>query len=581
MKFSLSKISFALLLALSISFWACSDEFLEVDPTGQLTPELLTSKAGIEGTLLGAYSMLGGRGNYFGGASNWTNGSIQGGDANKGTNSGDFNDINFVQRFELTPTARVPSDRWNTLYEGITRSNAVLKLLNTTTDPAVNAEVATGLGAQARFLRGHYYFQLKISYNNVPFIDETHVPGEGLEEVTNKEEIWPRIEADFQYAYDNLPETQSEVGRANKWAAGSYLAKTKLFRGDFAGAKALFDVIIPNGQTSNGLAYGLVDNYADLFNAETENNQEAIFAVQAAANTGTVNNANPDFVLNFPYNTGPSGPGNCCGFFQPSFELANSFRTTPDGLPLLDESYRDAANELETDQGILSDEPFTVDDKPVDPRLDHSVGRRDIPYLDWGPFPGFDWTRDQNYAGPYAPKKYVYYKSQEGTLTDGSSWTRGYGAMNYMIIRFADVLLMAAEAEIEAGTLEKAREYVNMVRTRAANSDYWVKNDDGEDAANYVISTYDDAWTDPEAARTAVRFERKIELSGEGHRFFDLNRWGIVADVMNTYLQYEGPKLPTALGGASFTSNKNEYYPIPQGQIDIQGSDVLVQNPGY
>lgn len=155
--------------------------------------------------------------------------------------------------------------------------------------------------------------------------------------------------------------------------------------------------------------------------------------------------------------------------------------------------------------------------------------------------------------------------------------------MNYTIIRFADVLLMAAEAEIEAGSLEKAREYVNMVRARAANPDYWVKEYDSDDnAANYNISEYPaSAFADKASATEAVRFERKLELSGEGHRFFDLVRWGVAAEVLNEYLDYEGQFLVTKFGGANFTAGKNEFQPIPQPQIDIQGSDVLTQNPGY
>ena len=343
----------------------------------------------------------------------------------------------------------------------------------------------------------------------------------------------------------------------------------------------MFDQVISSGKTSGGAAYGLVDNYAQLFNAEFDNNKESIFAVQAAVNTGSVNNANPDFVLNFPYNTGPAGPGNCCGFFQPSFELANSFRTDANGLPLLDGSYNNAGNEVVTDQGKLSNEAFTPDAGPLDPRIDHSIGRRGIPYLDWGNFPGYDWIRDQAYAGPYAPKKYIYYKSQEGTLTDGSSWTRGYGAMNYVIIRFADVLLMSAEVEVELNNLARAQELVNLVRARAANAASWVKKSDGSNAANYVIGQYTTPWASQDAARTAVRFERKLELSGEGHRFFDLVRWGVADATLDAYLAYEGAKLPIALGGSSFTPNKNEYYPIPQTQIDRQGADVLNQNPGY
>jgi hypothetical protein len=152
--------------------------------------------------------------------------------------------------------------------------------------------------------------------------------------------------------------------------------------------------------------------------------------------------------------------------------------------------------------------------------------------------------------------------------------------MNYTIIRFADVLLMAAEAEVEAGSITKALEYVNLVRARAANTASWVKNPDGSNAANYEISLYD-SFASKDFANKAIRLERKLELSGEGHRFFDLVRWGTASTELNKYLTYEAQYLTTKFGGASFTSGKNEYYPIPQGQIDIQGSDVLTQNPGY
>lgn len=570
-----------LTLAVAALVGACKDTYLEVPPTGQLTSEVLNSKKGVEGLLIGAYSMLGGRGNFFSGASNWANGSIQGGEANKGTNAGDFNAINFVQRFELQPTDRVPGDRWNGLFEGVSRANATLKQLATATDVSITEDDRKRISGEARFLRGHYYFQLKISYNNVPYIDETLEFGAGLEDVTNDAEIWPMIEADFQYAVNNLPELQGAVGRANSWAAKAYLAKTYLFQKKFGEAKTLFSDIIANGKNPKGTPYGLVSSYSQIFNAANDNNPESVFAVQAAANTGSTNNANPDLVLNWPYNTGPSGPGNCCGFFAPSFELGNSFRVDANGLPLLDGSYNVGANQLKTDQGILTDQPFTPDAGLVDPRLDHSIGRRGIPYLDWGLFPGYAWIRDQAYAGPYSPKKFIYYKSQENSLTDGSSWTRGYPAMNFPIIRFADVLLMAAEAEIEAGSMETARAYVNQVRARAADPSTWVKMPDGSNAANYVIGLYNTPWTDKDAARTAVRFERKLELSGEGHRFFDLVRWGIAEKEMNAYLTYEGALLVNALGGARFTANKNEFYPIPQGQIDIQGADVLKQNPGY
>lgn len=567
-------------ISLSVVISACKKEFLDVAPTGQLTEQVLSSKKGVDGLLVGAYGMLSGRWNFFSGASNWATGSVQGGEANKGTNAGDFNDINPLQRFELLTTARVPSDRWGGVFEGVSRSNTVLRVLNASKDPSITEADRKRISAEAHFLRAHFYFELKKTYNNVPYIDET-MTDDDAKKVPNTSDIWPQIESDMKYAWENLPATQSAAGRANKWAAGAYLGKIYLFQKKFDDAKRLFNDVIANGTTANGKKYALLPKFADIFNAANDNHAEAVFGVQAAANTGSTGNANYDLVLNWPYNTGPEGPGNCCGFFQPSFELANSFRTDANGLPLLDGSYNSAGNELKTDQGLLSSAPFTPDAGNLDPRLDHSVGRRGIPYLDWKVFPGNDWIRDQAYAGPYAPKKYVYYRSQEGTLTDGTGWTRGYSAMNVHIIRFADVLLMAAEAEAETGNLEAARTLVNQVRARAADPASWVKNADGSNAANYVIGLYNTPWTDKNAAINAVRFERKLELSGEGHRFFDLVRWGIAEQAMNAYLKYEGPKLPVALGGASFKAGKNEYFPIPQTQIDRQGSDVLKQNPGY
>ncbi len=574
-----SKTLVATSLLTTVLVVGCKDSFLEVAPNGQLTSALLTSKAGLEGTLMGGYSMLNGRGySRLASSMNWVYGSVLGGDANKGTESGDFGAINAIQRFETIATAGDVESTWSAKYEGISRVNAVIRLV-ANADPTVSAADKARILAEAKFLRGHYYFELKRLFNNAPFVDESVDYGTGIEKVKNDSNLWPKIEADFKAAMDVLPETQIAAGRANKWAAAAYLAKVYLYQKKYAEAKALFDQVIANGRTANGKKYGLVARYSDIFNATFDNNEEAVFSIQAAANTGSVNNANPENDLNFPYG-GASAPGGCCGFFQPSFELVNSFRTDANGLPLLDGSYNSGSNAVKNDYNLLSKDPFTPDAGNLDPRLDHSVGRRGIPYLDYGPFPGFDWIRSQSWGGPYATKKFVYYKSQEGTLTDGSSWTRGYAAMNYNVIRYADVLLMAAEAEIEVGSLAKATEYVNLVRNRAANQAGWVKKADGSAAANYVISTYS-TFANKAAATAAVRFERKLELSGEGHRFFDLVRWGVANTELNNYFNYEGGILKVALGGAKFTAGKSEYLPIPATQIDRQGKDILKQNPGY
>lgn len=576
---TISKLKKVTILAMGLLMFgvSCSDEFLEVLPTGSLADAQVGTKDGIEGLLIGTYAALNGVfGNRFEGPNHWVTGSIMGGDANKGTDAGDYSTINPIQRYEIDPTNGDINNLWRGRYEGIARANAVLRALAAATD--VTPEDAARLAGEARMLRGHFYFDLKKHFNSIPVFDET-VESVDVITIPNTADVWPQIEADLQYAYDNLP-ALTDAGRVNKWAAAAYMGKAKLFQNKFAEAKTWFDDVIANGVTPSGEKYALLDNYASIYNAENDNHAEAVFDVESANNTGSTQNANYFDDLNYPYNTGPDGPGNCCGFFQPSNELANSFRTDG-GLPLLDGSYN--AMPIANDYNIESDAAFTEEAGTLDPRIDHSIGRRGIQYLDWIEHPGKAWIRSQPYAGPYSPKKYIYYKSQENSFTDGSSWTRGYAIMNYTIIRYADVLLMAAEAEIEAGSLMKAMEYVNLVRARAANAEFWVKNlETGDDEANYEIAEYTAAqFADKPSATAAVRFERKLELSGEGHRFFDLVRWGVAATDLNAYLDYESTLLVTKFGGASFTGGKNEYLPIPQTQIDIQGSDVLTQNPGY
>lgn len=568
------KVGALLSSALMMLAVGCSDEFLEVPATGQLAEAQLTTLAGLEASLIAAYSQVNGRGNRLGSPSNWVWGSIRGGDANKGTDPGDFSTINPIQRFEINAASGEVGSKWNAAYEGIARANNVLRLIMSKAGDVTDSDVVR-ISAQTKFLRAHYYFELKRDYGNTPYVDETVDYGSGLEDVSNTQELYPFIEADLKYAVENLPAVPTQVGRINSWGAKALLGKVYLYQKKYTEAKALFDDVIANGVTSRGDKYGLVEYYDDLFRGANDNHKESVWVYQASANTGSVNNANPEFDLNFPYNGGPAG---CCGFFQPSFTFVNSFRTDASGLPLVDGSYNAAGNRVKNDQGIASKDAFTPDQGNLDARLDHTVGRRDLPYLDWDDHPGADWIRNQPNGGPYAPKKYIYEKDEIGKFQDGSSWTAGYTGMNFMMIRFADVLLMAAEAEVELGGLEKAREYVNMIRTRAMNSS--LKREDGSLAANYKVGLYTAPWGNATAARDAVRFERKLELGMEGHRFYDLVRWDTIQAEMDAYFAFDGSILQAALGGAKFT-DKYKLVPIPQDQIDLVGPDILIQNAGF
>ncbi len=578
-------------------FVACKKSFLDQDTIGVLTESEAQSAKGARQFLISTYAALKGI-NWEGGGSNWVFGSISGGEANKGSDAGDQADVNPIQQFTHTPTNNYFNVKWRALYEGVARSNSTIRILNKLTDKEISPEEKSEIMAEARFLRGYYHFEAKKMWNNIPYVDETITYEDQNFKVANTTD-WTRIMEDFDFARTTLPATQSQIGRVNSWAAQAFYAKALLFQGKHAEALPIFTDVINNGVTSGGIKYALAPGFHDLFNADKENDPavraESVFAYEASVNDGSGgNNANFDQILNFPYDESGAAPGGCCGFFQPSFEFVNSFRTSAGGLPLLDGSYNVGANQVKNDMGVAKTDPFTPDAGNLDPRLDWTVGRRGIPYLDWGNHPGAAWIRDQGNGGPYAPLKNVYHKSQQGTLTDGTSWTSGLTAINYKIMRFADVLLMAAECEIEAGSLAKAQEYINLVRARAAKPDTWVKTyknpaDPSQGftntpAAKYVINLYTTPFANQDEARAAVRMERKLELGEEGHRFFDLVRWGIADQAINAFLAYEKTKLSAAYGNATFIKGKHEYFPIPQRQIDLSssgGTSSLTQNPNY
>lgn len=563
---------------------SCGKSFLEQKPLGALDENVLANSAGVEGLLIGAYSLLdgyGAGGNWDASGSNWVYGGVVGGDAHKGSDAGDQNDIVPMEKYQATSTNGYFNNKWRTVYEGVARCNNTLRILAKAS--GITAADAKRITAEARFLRGHYHFEAKKMWNNVPYVDEANTELKP----TNTADIWPKIEADFQFAYDNLPEIQDKIGRANKWAAGAFLAKTKMFRKDFAGAKPILAAVIANGKTSLGTKYALNPRFDMSFDADTKNSAEAVFSVQYSVNDGANgDNGGWGDVLNFPY-TG--GPGGCCGFYQPTQDLVNSYQTDPvTGLPIsVDNNYPtggyNVLRTVKSDDGLLSTDPFTPETRSLDPRLDWTVGRRGIPYRDWGPHPGQQWIRDQAYSGPYAPIKNTYKKSQEGVLTDKSFWTSGVTANNYTLIRFADVILWAAECEVEVGTLPQAMIYVNQIRQRASNPAGFVKKADGTPAANYVIGQYTLAnFTDQATARKIVKFERKLELAMEGHRFFDLARWGDTQATLQAYVNYEST-LRAFLKGVTVKPTSN-YFPIPQAQIDQSssgGKPTLTQNPGY
>ena len=589
------KIPLAVLASGAIVY-ACNKSELNQPARGVLSDAELANKKGVEGLLIGAYSVLNGMstdpvGGFGGTASNWIYGSICGSEAYKGGGyeNTDQPDIFALEQFTGTPYNVDLAEKWITVYDGIERTNTVLRVMREAQD--MTAPDTTEVRAEALFLRAHFYFEAKKMWNDIPFADETVTYGSNNFFISN-DTSWSMIEGDLNYAMNHLPATQDAAGRCNKYAAEALLAKAYMFEREYPQAKLLLEDLITNGETSGGAKYALLTRYADNFNPVNKNNSESVFSVQMSVNDGSAgSNGNTGDRLNFPrFNGG-------YGFFQPTQYLVNHFKTdSVSGLPDLDH-FNDA--DVTNDEGVPSSDPFTPYSGTLDPRLDWTVGRRGIPYLDWGIHAGADWIRDGQWAGPYNAVKNVYYMSNLAQYTNVNNSIWGdptVTANNLNLIRFADVLLWAAEVEVEIGSLDKAQDYVNMIRNRMADHhEGWVHKylddnspqngsytDDNHLAANYYIKPYPAGHFvahGQDYARKAVRHERMLELGMEGHRFFDLVRWGIADQEINVYLEKE-KHLRAYLNGSVFTRNKNEYFPIPQSEIDKSGG-TLKQNPGY
>ncbi|MFB6279625.1 MAG: RagB/SusD family nutrient uptake outer membrane protein [Salinibacter sp.] len=638
-------IGAVVLLAFGVVLSACdlmNGEFLDRGARGAVSEEVLAnSNGGVNALLNSAYgaltavaesgAALGGGLAWESAQDNWVYGSVAGGEAYKGSIGGDQAAILTIAKMQHDPSVGYFNTKWKTLYEGVSRANNVLAVLPKSDKVANPKQVE----AEARFLRAHFYFDLKRNFGQVPWVDQNTENPNQPNTGENHPNVWTKIEADLKFAKKNLPGTPSEVGRAYKWAARAYLGKVYLYQEKWQKALTELEGVIDNGTNANGTAFQLTPAYQDMFNPATENNSGTVFAVQNTGSDGSggIGNSRGGAVLNYPH--GGQSPFGCCGFYQPSQWFVNSFRTGSDGLPTLD---RAAGTSVKNDQGVEANEKYSLGTQTLDPRLEWSVGRRGVPYHDWGPHPGDLWIRDQAVGGPYAPKKHVYRRSQEDTYGATNSWGATGSAVNYKIIRFADVLLMAAEAKAELTQGDLGLSYVNRVRDRAGNSESkitydmnkefalktvnsesamlstspeqydWVVREDrqstfvflGGDPGNsdnwneYVLPDYNvepyGSFGGKKDALKKIRFERMLELGMEGHRFYDLARWGTADQQLQDYYDFEtsdaGPNnfAKSNLTGGDFTTDKNAVFPIPQRQIDLSvtgDGPMLEQNPGY
>ncbi len=601
MKNMKNKILVSLLAALLVLVYACNKSFLDKKPQGALNNSVLANQTGVEGLLIGAYHMVSGEGgaagtNWGAAASNWVYGSVCADDSYKGSIPPDQSSegIGTLATYTYATNNGYLNSKWVAMYDGVQRANDVLRVLPLAKD--ISATDVTRITAEARFLRGHFHFELKRIFNNIVYADEKTTETSNVDAAGAFVDNWPKIEADFQAAIAGLPETQAQAGRANKSAAKAYLARCYMEQHKYALAKPILEDIIANGKTAKGDKYALV-NYQSNFNAPQDNGPESIWAYQASVNDGSGTNGNYGDNLQFPNG---SGPGGCCGFNNPSINLASAYKTdATTGLPLLD-TYNSGS--VVNGTGALAP-AYTG---TLDPRIDIVMGRPGIPYYDWGIVPEAAWIRSPADNGYFSPKKMVYAKSQVGTAssTETSFWgPTQMSAINVNFIRFAEVLLWAAECETEVGTLSNALNYVNMVRNRAANPSGWVYKNSAYDAGtgkyttqttpadNYKVSPYPaGSFVDKAFARKAILFEERLELAMEGQRFFALRRFdgvapGTMSTTLNSYIAVEKTRPSYFIQNPSVVfSDKYQWFPIPQQQIDVKNSTgkvFLKQNPGF
>lgn len=553
----------AVLFAATMMVSSC--DFLNDDPQGILSDDQVKGPAQVEGLVTSAYSSLG-NDHYDKPFSLWPYGNVRSDDAYKGGN--DENDISAFHFYEIAQNIKTDFGEadglWFYSYKAISRANTALSVLKTVSANDVPLK-DTRMG-EMYFLRGHFYFILKTVFGHIPFVDED-LPIDDYDQVDNKlsnDEQWAWIVSDFQKAYDLLPEKQDQVGRANKIAAAAYLAKANLYKAYRQDERNnvteinhtdLEEVLKYTEQVLNS-GYGLEYDFAyNFLPGAYQNGKESLFAIQYSIDDGTMfGRLNWGDVLSVPMGVG------CCDFHKPSQNLVNAYKTDKTGLPMFDS---------------FDNTNYDSNANSVDPRLYHTVAMPGFPYkynkelvYEEG------WNRNPTVYGYYASLK----ENVDPSCDCFVNVAPFYGnSKNRIVIRYADAILMRAEALIELGRHNEALPLINQIRERAQRSTDMI-----DYAPKLSMSLYQPGvnctWSN-DFARQALRWERRLEFAMEGSRFFDLVRWGIADQVINSFFKTESSRRPFLRSG-NFTKSKNEYIPIPQQQINFVNG-IYKQNYGW
>ena len=554
----------------------CVDS-LNIPPKQVLDESLLNKPEDMEGFVTAAYARITDIPSWDSPFSPWWSGSMRADDSYKGGGgTWDGDGWHFMETFvNVTPNGWPLDYPWYVSYQIIQRCNTAiqrLQMISETDFPQKSARIG-----EVTFIRAFTHFRLKQFFKYIPYIDENVVGTSAeFEAVPNRDRsqpndlyLWERILADFKRAEELLPAEQPEKGRIDKNAATAMVARTLMFMAYEQDDRPAV-VNINKDRLSEALVYlnkltdqeggkvGLQPDFAENFDVAFDNaTKESIWEIQYSINDGssTGGKINRSEGLNHPFQWGGF---QCCGFHQISYTMANAFKTGPDGLPLFDTynigSYADG------DEAFFGGNTF-------DPRFSHTAVA-----------PGQPWKYDPNLlferAGIRNGPEYGYLKSIKELvppdcdclLYDG--WQ--FNSMNKRMIRYDEVLLWKAEVLIQLDRWDESLPLINKIRERAANSTGRLVMKDGSPILNYRIEPYKPGenctWT-KEFAWKALQWENRLEMAGEGRRFFDLQRWGILEQTMNAYFAVEKTRFPW-MEVARFTAGRDEYFPIPQAQMN-------------
>lgn len=549
-KIAIHTLSAAALFSVGMTVTSC-DDMLDTVPQGSFTDKQIGDEEATD-LMTAAYATLlnhyfGNNESFAGPINNWVF-DVRSDDALKG---GDGVTMEaYMHQLEI---GNVQSDndvanfKWRNNYFSISRCNTAIRAIQAS--GTISDEDKASYIAEMKTLRAYYYFDMFRIFKKFPYFDETVTnPSECRADQYTRDEMVGFIKQDLRDSYKVLPETQEEAGRFNKYVAAALLARVAIFTSDWAETEEYAGYVISSRQ------YELYPNFLDLSKPEFDNQYESVLAVQfSSANSPDQYNYNN--CLNCTWSEG-NLYGNGDDFYLASQNLVNAFRTDNQGLPYLD----GAPDDKNVDKADFEGN--------VDPRLDFTLGRIGMPWR--GHQYNENWCRNLELYGQYSGKKPFPAPESSYVQTGIVPW--GASSLNCILIRYADVMLMKAEALIEQNKeLEEARTLINDIRRKAARSvdaDY-TPVDCNPMIANYSVNEYPATGWNQDYARKAVRMERRLELAMEGLRWFDLVRWGNVIEIMTNYYISEG-KIRSYYQGAGLTDDEI-YFPIPVNQVDNAG----------